>query len=206
VLRKTCLRRSMAIAVFALTSGANADWYSCKDPRYGGDSPPAECRGEICVTKQNGARTCTRPPETPDQRKEREEQEKRQRGCEKKARDIILDDSRFSRKYETEEDIEKERDRFIAEHQRLIDDAKRHLDDGKAKRAKLAEEAKFYEHHPMPDNLERDIENNRQMLELQEHAATSALNEMRQMNEKYDAMRKRREDLIQNRSRTERCD
>jgi hypothetical protein len=41
----------IGVALVAFTSTANADWYSCKDPQYGGDSPPPQCKGEICVTK-----------------------------------------------------------------------------------------------------------------------------------------------------------
>jgi hypothetical protein len=210
-LRHLCVMRVWARslilgALTALAGTANADWYSCKDPKYGGDSPPAECKGEICVTKPNGQRKCTPPPETPAQRKEREDHEKRQRECEKKAADKRRDEFGFLDKYKTEDDIQTERYRVIAEQQRLIDDAKQRLEGGKAKEAKLVKEAEFYgSKHPMPDDLQRDIDGNRQLLDLEERHLASALKGMQQINDKYDAMLKRHGDLIQNGVRTVPC-
>jgi hypothetical protein len=94
----------------------------------------------------------------------------------------------------------------IAEQQRLIDDAKRRLEDGKVKKAKLDEEAKFFEKHPVPDDLRRDIESNWQLLDQQERDLASARKGMQQINDKYDAMLKRYADLLQNGSQTEPCD
>lgn len=198
--------RLTAVALVAFTSTANADWYSCKDPPYGGDSPPAQCKGEICVTKANGARTCTRPPESTEQRKKREEQEKRQRECAKRALDKQRDAHVFLDKYQTDRDIQTEQDRAIAEQQRIIDGAQQRLEAGKTKAGKLAEEAKFYTQHPMPDELRRDIESNRKLLDLQEQDLASAREGKRQIIDRYDAMRQRREDLIQNGVRAEPCD
>jgi hypothetical protein len=202
--------RSLIVgALVSLTSTANADWYSCKDSqgkRQGGDSPPAECKGEICVTKSNGDRKCTPPPETPEQRKKREQQEKRQHECEKKALDKFHDDFGFIDKYKTANDIQEERNRSIAEQQRRIDDAKQRLKVGKDRKAKLDEKAQFFEKHPMPEDLRRDIESNRKLLDQQERDLASLLGEMQRIIEKYDAMVRRREDLGQNGIRPVPCD
>jgi molecular chaperone GrpE (heat shock protein) len=164
------------------------------------------CKGEICVTKPNGSRTCTPPPETPEERHKREVEENRRHECEKKALDKLRDAYRFQDKYKSEDDIQAERYRAIAEQQQRIDAARQLLQDSKEKAAKLAEEAGFYTKHPMPDNLKRDIESSRILLDRQEHDLKSARDGMEQIEDKYDAMLKRYEDLIQNGVRTLPCD
>jgi len=206
--RSRAWARLIAAALAAFTSTANADWYSCRDPQYGGDSPPAECKVEICVTKANGDRKCTQPPETPEQRKKHEEREKRQHECEKKALDKRRDDIRFEEKYKTEEDIQKERDRALTEQQQIIDDAKQRLEGYKTEKAKLADEKEFHEgpKNPMSEDLRLDIESNKKVLDQQQSDLEKARKGMQEINDRYDALLKRHRDLLQNGVRTVPCD
>src|SRR5271165_6440617 len=95
------LARSMIATVligFGGAANAGPDWYSCHDAQgrsLSGQWPPVGCVGEICKTNPTtGARVCTPPPETAEERNRREAAEKRQRECEKRARDQHLDDLR----------------------------------------------------------------------------------------------------------------
>jgi hypothetical protein len=188
----------ISLSLLALAGAANADWYSCKDPRFGGDSPPATCSGEICVTKANGARTCTLPPETPQQRQKREAAEKARRECEKKARDKLHDDYRFLDKYRAAEDIQAERYRALADQQRLVDSTNERIRALNDERQKLNNEKEFYKTHPMPEELRRDIESIDRMSVLQQRQLASQMDAMEKVNDRYDAMLSRYQDLKQN--------
>ncbi len=196
---------------FACTANAESDWYSCHDARgrpLSGQWPPEGCVGEICKTNPvTGARTCTPPPETPEQRKRREDAEKRQRECEKKAHDQHLDDLRFLDKYWSDDIIEDERNRAIAEQQGRINDARKRLEQLKAEQKKLDSDADFYgTKHPMPTQLRSDIESNGKLLDAQERASVSLVDGMGKVNERYDEMRKRRRGLLEKGSVPLRCD
>jgi len=198
-----------AAALAALAGRAGAQIYSCKDAQgnpHRGDFPPAECVGEICVTKPNGDRKCEAPPETDAQRQTRLAQEEREAECQKKRLDRVRDDVAFAQRYDTENKIEDERDRSIAEQQRLIDEARRLLEGTKTRHAALAEEALFHTKGPMPEDLRLDIEANDALLQRQQHDLAAALDDMGKLNDRYDAMVKRRQHLIQSGSQPSRCD
>jgi hypothetical protein len=166
-------------------------------------------RRQICKTNPiTGARACTSPPETPEQQERREGAEKRQRDCAKLARDQVRDDLRFLDKYWNDDIIEEERNRALSEQQRRISDAKKRLDGLKAIQKRLDTEAEFYgpPKHRMPAELEGDIDSNRKLVESQERVTVSLVNGMHEVNEKYDAMRKRRRDLVERGSVTTPCD
>jgi hypothetical protein len=195
----------------ACMANAESDWYSCHDAqgrRLSGQWPPDGCVGEICKTNSaTGARTCTPPPETPEQQKRREDAEKRQRECEKKAHDQHLDDLRFLDRYWSNDIIEDERNRALAEQQGRISDARKRLEELRTVQKKLDSEAEFYgTKHPIPPQLRRDVESNRKLLDAQKRASVSPEDGMRQVNERYDEMRKRRRDLLEKGSVPSRCD
>jgi hypothetical protein len=206
-------RSLIATVLIAFGSAANADsdWYSCHDAQgrsLNGQWPPEGCVGEICKTNPTtGARVCTPPPETPEERNRREAAEKRQRDCEKRTRDQHLDDLRFLDKYWSDEIIENERDRALAEQQGRIEDARKRLEDLKAKQKKLDSDANFYgTKHPMPGELRSDIESNRKLLDEQERDKASLVDGMQRVNDTYDGMLKRRRDLLEKGSAPVPCD
>ena len=84
--------------------------------------------GEICEAKPNGAQECHGPPETDEQRSEREAKEKKERDCRKEIRDGLLDAYAFLERYPRSEDIEDERDREIVKTLRRIEKAKQRRD------------------------------------------------------------------------------
>ena len=178
----------------------NANTFSCKDSNGKpllGSSPPSGCVGEICETQPNGARECRPPPETAEQRAKREAEEKKKRDCEKKFRDTQLDAFGFLDRYQRREDIEDERDREIVKQQEKIEVAKQRRDSLRDKVASLERDAEFYgPKHPMPDELSADLNFNRNLLDKQETLVSTFENEMTELNQKYDRMVKRREDLL----------
>jgi hypothetical protein len=187
--------------LFAAEVPANTSTFSCKDSNGKpllGSSPPEGCVGEICETQPNGARECRPPPETPEQRKKREDKEKKKRDCEKKFRDTQLDAYGFLDKYQRREDIEVERDREIVKQLERINDAKQRRDWLRDRVASLERDAEFYgPKHPMPEELSANLSFNRQLLGKQEALVSTSENEMTELNKKYDRMVKRREDLLQ---------
>jgi len=187
--------------LFAAELPANANtFFSCKDLKgklLFGSSTPEGCVGEICETQPNGVRKCLPPPETPEQRSKREAKEKKRRDCEKKARDSLLDDFGFLDRYPRRENIEVERDREIAKQRKRIRDANERRDLLRDKEARLEKEAEFYgPKHPMPDELRADIDSNRKVLDAQEALVLTYEKEMNELNETYDKMAKRREEIL----------
>jgi hypothetical protein len=199
------------LVVFGRAANADPEWYSCHDAQgrtLSGQWPPEGCVGEICKTDPTtGARDCTPPPETAEERKSREAASKRQRECEKRGRDQHLDDLRFLDKYWSDDIIENERNGVIAEQHRRIEDARKRLEDLKAKQKRLDSDGEFYStKHPMPEELRSDIESNRKLLDEQERDKASLANGMQQVNDRYDGMQKRRRDLLETGSTPVPCD
>ena len=199
---------------FALLSAdgapVTANTFSCKDSSgkfLSGSSPPDGCVGEICEAKPNGAEECRGPPETDEQRSEREAKEKKERDCRKKIRDGLLDAYAFLDRYPRSEDFEDERDREIVKTLRRIEEAKQRRDAQRHKVAELEKKAEFYgPKHPMPDELRADIDFNRKLLGDEKIGVSQSEKEMIQLNEKYDRMLKRREYLLQHGVEPVSCD
>ena len=189
---------------------AYANTFSCTDSKGNtpfGSSPPEGCVGDICETQPNGVRKCTPPPETPEQRSKREAEEKKRLDCAKKIRDRLLDDFRFLDRYPRREDIDEERYREIVKQQKSIQDAKERRDLLREKAARLEKEAEFYgPKHPMPDELRADIDSNRKVLDAQEALVSTYEKEMNELNQRYDKMVKRREELLRGHHEPVHCD
>jgi hypothetical protein len=209
-------RRSAALLVLALAVGpgagapAAADTYSCNDANgrpLMANSPPDGCAGVICQVKPNGARSCLSPPETDEQREAREIREEKDRKCQKKMLDKVLEGYRFLEKYSKRESIEHERDQAIAAQQQAIRKSRQRLELLESRQARLQAEAEFYgPAHPMPDELRANREANGKLLEEQAALVSRYEEEMRQIIERYDGMADRRARLLRHEVEPANCD
>jgi hypothetical protein len=199
------------IVGFVCATDAEADWYSCRDAHgkpLRGQSEPEGCVGEICRTNPaTGARVCAPPPETAEQRKKREVVEQQRRQCEKMAHTQRLGDLRFLDRYWSDDVIEEERNRALAQQRMRIGDAGKRLDELRTERSKLDRETEFFgPKHPMPAQLKSEIESSTQLLDTQGRDLDLLVDGMRRINERYDALLARRRDLLEKGSAPVACD
>jgi len=183
------------LLVVGIPAPVVANSFSCKDAKGNqlfDSSPPPGCVGEICETKSNGATECLSPPETAEQKEQREAKKKKKDACRKKMHDSFLDDLRFMDKYPRRAMIDQERDGRIATQQERINGAQARRKYLRDKAARLSQDADFYSpKHPMPPDLRADIEASRKLLVAQEALLARYESEMRDMNERYDQMLRR---------------
>lgn len=206
---------SRVLAIFLLAASAGAadaqTVYTCRDANgrvLNEQFLPDQCVGEVCaINPLLGARSCWPAREADAEKKRRDAAAKRQRECSELARRRVREDLAFLERYASDEAIESERDRALGELQRRRGEATRQLDALKARQKRLDSEAEFYgPKHPMPKPLRDDIDSIRRLIDAQEAVAASLVKEIKQTNEKFDELRKRRHDLVEKGSTPMRCE
>jgi hypothetical protein len=198
--RPSPLLALLTAALLALPPAASGYWYKCTkdDHTYNGEEPPPECK-DVPIKEMNPNGTLNRiidPPETREQKANREAEEKARRDREKETEAQRRNDRRLLQTYETTEDIEAARDRALAEPGRRIALAKKRLKELDAEQKHLDEgEKPFYTNHPMPDWLKqafKDIDDQR----AQQHKSIDEANaDIQRINERFDADAKRFREL-----------
>ncbi|HYB50876.1 MAG TPA: hypothetical protein VED47_07205, partial [Burkholderiaceae bacterium] len=189
-----------AILPFIVIGSASANVFACKNAKgeeLSGGEPPQGCAGEICEIWPNGKKECGSPRKTAEQKQKREDEEKALRDCLKKRHDAFAQAEAFLDRYPKEEVIERERDTAVAGQEQRIGVAKQRLAASKARLARLEKEAEFYgTKHPMPEELQRNADSARELVARQDRDLAGFVEEMQQINDKYDAMVARRRDLL----------
>jgi len=104
--------------------------------------------------------------------------------------------------YPSEDDLQEARYRALGDPVRQIDQANQRLKALIAKGRDYAEEVKFFEApHPMPDNLRRDRDLNRELEQLEFRRIADAAHEIQRINGDYDAKLKRYRELVEGTAR-----
>jgi len=185
--------RGLPIACLLLLAlPAWADLYVCTTAdgrRLSGDRPPPECRDrELRVLNPDGSvRQVIPPPLTKEQRRQNEEKEKervleaeRER-IESQKNGVLLDT------YNNAGEIDAARKRTVAARQVLVDRADARLKQYAEEKKKLDDEAEFYAKRKLPPRLQDAYEANRTLSAQQEKVRADALEDIRRINEKFDA-------------------
>jgi hypothetical protein len=195
-----CRRAALALALL-LPLAAGAQLFVCKTP--GGrtltdDKPPPECASTVIreLNRDGSLKRLIEPPLTPEQRQERDAEEKRRHEREMEAQAQLRRDRALLETYSSEDEIEAVRDRTLAQRKSLIDHAMQTLNEYKADRKHLDDEAEFYLHRPMPEKLKRAIDDNLAQQQQAQHTIDDLRAEMRHINENYDAELRRFRELI----------
>jgi hypothetical protein len=200
-----CRRRASAAAAALLLAllplAAGAQLFVCKTPSgrtLTDDKPPPECAKTIIreLNRDGSLKRLIEPPLTPEQRQERDAEDKRRREREMEAQAQLRRDRALLETYASEDEIESVRDRTLAQRKTLIDHAKQTLNEYKADRKHLDDESEFYLHRPMPDKLKRAIDDNVAQQAQVQHTIDDLRGEMQHINEHYDAELHRFRELI----------
>jgi hypothetical protein len=183
----------------ALCQGAWAESYVCKvgDHTYTGQIPPPECRNvDVRVLNADGSLNhVISAPLTPEQRRKLEEEQRQQALQEDLARKQRSEDRALLETYSSVDEIEAARQRDLAGRKLLIDRADARIQQYQRERKRLDDEAEFYVNHEMPRKLKEAYATNQTLTEQQQKTRADSLAEMVRINERYDAKRKRFEEL-----------
>ncbi len=162
-----------------------------------GQLPPQECRNSD-VRELNPDGTLHRlipAPLTPEQRRRRQEEEDARLRQEEAERAQSRKDRSLMETYSSVDEIEAARRRSLAGRQMLIDRADSRIAQYAKERKRLDDEAEFYANREMPTRLKESYASNKTLTEQQEKTRADAMTEMRRINERFDADRKRFEEL-----------
>jgi len=192
---------ALAALAVALAQGAAAQsfMYVCTIGGHTitGQVPPQECKNAD-VRELNPDGTLHRlipAPLTPEQRRQRQKEEEERILEEEAQRAQARKDRSLIETYSSVEEIESARRRAITGRQTLIDRADARIAQYAKERKRLDEEAEFYVGRQMPAKLKESFKTNQAHTEQQEKTRNDALAEIERINEKYDADRKRYEEI-----------
>jgi hypothetical protein len=201
-LRAAARRGAAAALLLALLPGAGAQsfLYVCKvgDHTLTGQVPPQECKN-VDVRELNPDGTLHRlipAPLTPEQRRQRDQEEEARMAKEEAERAQAHKDRSLLETYSSVEEIEAARQRAVAGRQTLIDRADARIAQYQKERSRLDEEAEFYVSRQMPVKLKEAYKTNQALTEQQQKTRADALAEIGRINEKFDADRKRFEEIV----------
>jgi hypothetical protein len=173
-----------------------AETYVCTD-RSGhtiaGPEPPPECRDrDVRVLNPDGSLKRIIPaPLTQEQRRKRDAEEELRMRQEESERAQARRDRALLETYSNVDEIDSARKRSLAGRQMLIDRADQRIAQYEKERKRLDDEAEFYVNRELPLKLKDAFEANKALVEQQEKTRADAQLEMKRINERFDAERRR---------------
>ena len=162
-----------------------------------GGLPPPECKDQD-VRELNPDGTLHRlipAPLTREQRRKRDQEEQERLLQEESERAQARRDRALLETYGSVSEIEAARQRTIAARQTLVDRAQQRIEQYARERKKLDDEAEFYAKRDMPAKLKDAFAANAALAAQQERTKADVLQEMRGLNQRYDADIKRYREL-----------
>lgn len=188
-----------AISAALLCQAALAQMYVCtvNGRTYTGQQPPFECRNsDLRELNADGSLHRIIPaPRTPEQIRRDEEARQAQLEKEEEARSQARKDRALLETYASVEEIEQARKRDLGGRQILIDRADSRIAQYHKERKRLDDEAEFYVNREMPRKLKDAFATNKTLTDQQEKTRADSVAEMARINERYDAARRRFEDI-----------
>jgi len=186
-------------ALLAAPAQAQQFLYVCSSHGHtiSGGLPPPECKGED-IRELNPDGTLHRlipAPLTQEQRRKRDQDEEARRQEEEQERAQSRKDRALLETYGSVSEIEAARTRTIAGRQVLVDRADQRIAQYAKERKRLDNEAEFYAKREMPAKLKDAFEANKALVAQQEKTKADALQEIRNLNTRYDADIKRYQEL-----------
>jgi len=197
-------RTAAAGALIALTlaaAPASATLYVCTtlDGRtITSDRPPPECAYvPIRELRPDGSvRRVIEPPLTPEQRKARAEQARREQQEKEAKRAQARQDIALLETYASEKDIEAARKAALTSRQAMIERSKKRLETFAAERRKLNDETEFYVNRKLPDKLQQAIDANDSLVQAEHRLIADMEVDMARINKRFDAEAERYRELV----------
>lgn len=190
-----------ALATLLLSHGAAAQEYlyvcTVGNHTITGQLPPPECKNsEVRELNRDGTlhRVIPAPRSAEQIRRDKDAEEARLRQ-EELQRAEARKDRALMETYSNPDEIEAARRRDLAGRQMLIDRAESRIAQYKKERKRLDDEAEFYVNREMPRKLKESFATNEALTEQQEKTRSDSIAEMRRINERYDADRKRFDEI-----------
>lgn len=157
------------------------------------DILPPQCYGRAYREINDRGITIRRieAPLTPEQRAQRELEQRRKREEERHAQEQRRKDLALLQTYSTVEDIDIFRTRTIKDLERSIADTKARQDELLAKQKTLLEEAEFYKKKPMPAELRNAIKDNEAEVQTLQNLIDMRNRDIEATKAKYDEDKRR---------------
>jgi hypothetical protein len=197
----------LAVGLIALSLAARAapPVNSCvtadgRTPLYGDDVARGACSKSEPIRELNpdgSPKKLIPAPPTPEQKKQREEEQKQLIECGRLNHEQRHKDEALMDRFPSEDDLQDARYRELGDQVRVADGASQRLKQLMVERADLKREAKFYDPpHQMPPDLKSDREVNDKLAQNELRIIVKAAHEIQRINDKYDADLKRYRELV----------
>jgi len=134
-------------------------------------------------------------PLTPEQRAQREAEQVRRQAEEKRLAEEKRRNMALLATYPNEAEIDKARDRTLAEFDKASSDTRKRYDAAVKRRKKLDVEKEFYLKKPMPANLKKQIEDTDKEIETLKESLDGRKAEADALRDRYDEEKRRFMDL-----------
>jgi hypothetical protein len=160
--------------------------------RVCGDPVPPQCYDK--ARKEFGKGGATKEIEAPltaEQAAAREEEKARKKEEEKKIAEQKRRDRALLDSYTTEKDIDKARERAIAEIEKNAEQANNRLDAALKRQKKLEQEKEFYAKKPLPAQLAAQVKDNEAEIAAQQKALAQKDADIAAVRERYEADKQR---------------
>lgn len=180
---------------------AASEFYCCQENASGrricGDSLPAVCRGQSYRVLDSSGNVIREvgPPLTPEQKAELTLEKARQKRLEEAAREMRRRDQALLDTYSMPEDIDMAQKKAEADINAAILATVARIDVAQVKKKKLEEEAEFYKKKTVPGDLAKQLESVTHEIGLQQELLNVKKRDFETVRTKYDADRKRYQEL-----------
>lgn len=179
-----------------LASAQQARIFCCDDARgrkVCGDFVPPECADRAYEERDGSGRVAKiyEAPLTAEQKARRAAELAKADAEKRKAADDRRKSLALVSNYANVEEIDKARDRSLADLEKNLKQAQARLDEASVKKKKLDAEKEFYKKKPMPDQLKTLIRDNDSELRSQQAAVTDRTREMDEVRARFADEKKR---------------
>lgn len=163
--------------------------------KYYGSTIPPQCNGELieALSAQGTVLFRIDPPLTPEQKAAKAEEERKAAEAEAAKREAARQaqvqarrDAALLQTYTDEGDIERVRERALADNHAAAEQVQVRINQLKARQAQLAKQSAKYTASTMPAKLQRDTQAVAYDLSLQERLLETRKREAAEINERYD--------------------
>lgn len=162
-----------------------------------GDVLPEVCHNRAYVElNERGVRVrSVEAPLNAAQQAVRDSQLKKQKEADLQALDQKRRDTALLATYATDKELDRARDRLIAELERSIKNAEAKLEAANKEKAKLAKDGEFYKGKGLPATLTGSMRRNQMAIDTEQQSIQAKKKEIEQVTDRFEADRKRLQEL-----------